>query len=319
MSSAGTPAPGTDGGGVPERRSSPGGNVVTGSLAAVGFHQPASVALVETVRPRRQPLDVVLSQNAWNFLSRSEFAALARDYDPRRRTLYRARRTVARVNTRRARSNVVLSHYMADLLTARGLSPVVSPVTLPLELCATGPAPIRAPAGIDGPFVVVPGTLTPYKRADYALDLLRLLPPSERPLLVLAGTDDGSGQQQRLSSILETAQVRHWIGSVDRDEMSWLLAHAVATLVPSRLESLSFSVAEALVLSPRVMASPLSVHREVAERLGLDPQWLPPEPDIETARALLDPVAAAPTVDRAGYRQEWHDLAALIAERSDQK
>lgn len=317
MTAPGPPASGSPGRGVPERRSSPGGNVVAGSLAAIGFHQAPSVALVETVRPGRRALDAVLSQNAWNFVARSEFAALSRPYAPRRRGLYRARRAVATLNTRRARTNVVLSDYMATLLADRGLDPVVAPVTLPLDLCDDAPPPMRAPAGLDRPFVLVPGTLTPYKNADYALDLLRRLPPESRPLLVLAGTDDGSGQQQRIETRLAADGLRHWLGPVSREEMSWLLAHADATIVPSRLESLSFSVAEALVLSPRVLASPLPVHREVAGRLGREPEWLPPAPDDETARLLLEPVPAVPAIDRASYRQEWHDLAALLTSRSE--
>lgn len=292
---------------------------MAGSLATVGYHQPLSVALVETVRPRLRPHDVVLSQNAWNYLPRATFARLLGPYEPRRRGLYCARRAVAGVNARRARTNVVLSHYMADLLSARGLDAVVAPVTLPLDLCDTDPPSMRAPSGIDRSYVLVPGTLTPYKNADYAIDLLRLLPEQQRPLLVFAGTDDGSGQQQRITRALNRAGLRHWLGPVTREEMSWLLVHAVATVVPSRLESLSLSVAEALALSPQVLASPLPVHREVARRLAREPRWIPDEPDLATAQMLLETPSEVPAVDRAPFRQEWHDLAALLAARSQDR
>jgi glycosyltransferase involved in cell wall biosynthesis len=301
--------------GVPQRRSSPGGNVVTGSLTAIGYHQAQSVALVETGRPRLRPYDVVLCQNAWNFVPEMEFSALARSYQPGRRALSRARRAVATVNSRRARTPVVLSHYMAGLLAYQGVRPVVSPVTLPLELCEPSPPLMRAVAGITEPFLLVPGTLTPYKNADYAIDLLRLLDPDQRPLLVLAGTDDASGHHQQLSAELVRSGLRHWIGPVNRQEMSWLLTHALTTIVPSRLESLSFSMAEALVLSSHVLASTLPVHREVAARLGREPHWLPAEPDVATAHALLEHHAVAPMADVAAYLEEWHDLGAVLTAR----
>lgn len=303
--------------GVPARRSSPGGNVVTGSLAALGYHQPASVALVETAAPRRGRFDVVLSQNAWNFISRREVRELfGLGYTPRRRALYLARRAVARLNTRRAGVNVALSDDMARLMSQQGLTPVVSRVTLPLELAQAPDTPGRPVEGVEGPFVVVPGTLTPYKDADHAIDLLEQLEPSRRPLLVLAGTDDGSGHQQRVLERLRASGVRHRLQPVDRDEMTWLLRHATATVIASRLESLSFSLAEALLLSRQVLASPLPVHREVAGRLGREPVWLARVADRSTAERLLDDRAPAPRTPTTPFVDEWHALVDLLLDRA---
>ena len=312
MSNADPGLSGHEGGSASVRRSSPGGYAVSDSLSAVAYRADPAVALVETVRPGLRRHAAVVSQNAWNFIPGDEFADLCRSYGSQRRQLYRARRAVAGINCRRSRSNIVLSEYMASLLRRRGLDPIVVPVTLPIDLCAdAGPEPTPV-AGVEGPFVVVPGTLTWYKDAEYAIDLLQLIPEPQRPLIVLAGTDDGSGCQEYLRSRLLSVRQPHRIGPATRAQMSWLLRNALATVVPSRLESLSFSLAEALVLSPRVWASPLTVHHEVAGRIGRTPSWLPSEPDEETANALLLPPGPMSPLSTAPFAEDWHRLAGVL-------
>lgn len=309
------------------RRSSPGGYAVSDSLAAAGFVPDDRVALVETARPVREPHAAVVCQNAWNFLPRANYSRLVTEYAPRRRALYLARRRMAALNTRRARTNVVLSTYMRGLLAARGRRTTLAEVTLPWDLCtaedvaAAGagvlPGDPSAPIGlppVDRPFVLVPGTLTWYKSPGYALELLARVPAADRPLLVLAGTDDGSGCAQDTRARADAAGIETWIGPAERPAMKWLLAHARLTLVPSRLESLSFSMAEALLLSPRVAALPIPVHTEMVERLGRRPVWLTDHPSAVDLDQLLAPVDPVEPVDVAPFREQWFDLARVLAE-----
>ncbi|MDZ5661157.1 glycosyltransferase [Nocardioides sp. zg-1308] len=309
------------------RRSSPGGYAVSDSLAAAGFVADPRIALVETARPGRTPYDAVVCQNAWNFLPRDHYARLVTEYAPRRRALYLARRRVAAHNTRRARTNVVLSTYMRDLLAARGRRTTLAEVTLPWDLCtaddvaSAGAGSLRAAASsatglppVHRPFVLVPGTLTWYKSPGYALDLLARIPAAERPLLVLAGTDDGSGCAQDTRSRAAAAGIEAWIGPAERPTMKWLLAHAQLTLVPSRLESLSFSMAEALLLSPRVAALPIPVHGEMVERLGRRPVWLTDDPAAVDLDELLAPLEPVDPVDVAPFRAQWFELAGVLNE-----
>lgn len=299
---------------VDRRRSSPGGHVVARSVEAAGFTHLASVALVETVKPTLRPARVVLSQNAWNYLPRAEFATLAGAYPPRHRLLYRARRGMARVNSRRTAHNVALTDYMGDLVRSTGVECSVVPVTLPWDMSGGRLPAAVAVAGVDRPFVVVPGTFTWYKDAHYALDLLEMIPAPERPLIVLAGTDDDSGCHDDLRARLAARSLEHWMGPVNRGEMAWLLREATATVIPSRLESLSFSLAEALVLSRRVLASPLPVHLEVAQRLGRAPLWLTERPTAEMAAALVGEPADMPSVSTLPYDDEWVLLAEKLTE-----
>jgi hypothetical protein len=307
------------------RRSSPGGHAVSDSLAAAGYAPDPRVALVETARPVRVSSAAVVCQNAWNFLPGSDYARMATDYAPRRRALYRARRTVAGLNTRRAGTNVVLSAYMRDLLASSGRRTTLAPVTLPWDLCTAddvatagaGPLPADAtaphgPPPVDRPFVLVPGTLTWYKSPRYALELLARVPAADRPVLVLAGTDDGSGCAQDTRERAAAVGVEAWIGPVGRPAMKWLLAHAAVTLIPSRLESLSFSMSEALLLSRRVAALPIPVHREMAERLGREPVWLPDDPAAVATDEVLAEGDRAASTDVAPFHEQWRELARVL-------
>jgi hypothetical protein len=309
------------------RRSSPGGHAVSDSLAAAGYVPDPGVALVETARPVRTPHAAVVCQNAWNFLPRSDYAHLVAEYAPRRRALYLARRQVAALNTRRARTNVVLSTYMRDLLADRGRRTTLAEVTLPWDLCTAddvaaagaGPVPVEpsaaaGPPPVDRPFVLVPGTLTWYKSPGYALDVVGRIPAAERPQLVFAGTDDGSGCAAATRARAAAAGIDAWIGPADRPAMKWLLSHAALTLIPSRLESLSFSMSEALLLSRRVAALPIPVHREMAERLDRRPTWLTADPADVDLGELLAPGEDVDPVDVAPFREQWFELARVLAE-----
>lgn len=307
------------------RRSSPGGHAVSDALIAAGFVPDPGVALVETVRPARTPRVAVVCQNAWNVLPRREYADLVGAYAPRRRALYLARRAVAGLNTRQARTNVVLSDYMRHLLAARGRRTTLAPVTLPWDLCSTaevaaagdGTFPVTGsavpgPPPVDRPFVLVPGTLTWYKDPLYALDLVARIPAPDRPQLIFAGTDDGSGCARATRARADALGLGAWLGPVDRPQMKWLLSHAALTLIPSRLESLSLSMSEALLLSRRAAALPIPVHREIALRLGRDPVWLPPDAADVDLDHLLAPAPPVGPVDVRAFREQWFELACVL-------
>lgn len=256
---------------VKSPRRSPGGYVVDQALEESGLTWEPWLALVETARPRSFPFRAVLCQNAWNFIPRAEFRRLLEEYPLRSRLLYRARRGVARLNVRRASRVIVLSRYMAALVrpVARGEVELVEADLVPSLLRA---AP-RRPPWLSGNrrFVVVPGTITWYKRPHLALELVD---GSDGVQIVFAGADDGSGCLQELRRRAEGLGLDHCIGLADHEETLWLLQHAEAAFVLGALESLSLSLAEALTFSQRVVASDIPVHREVAARIGRTPLWL---------------------------------------------
>ena len=74
-------------------------------------------------------------------------------------------------------------------------------------------------------------------------------------------------------------------------------------VIPTRLESLSLCMAEALVLSPHVIASPIPAHRELAARLGRRPTWIGGEVSAPTP---------PPQIDMARIQEEWDQLGEVL-------
>jgi glycosyltransferase involved in cell wall biosynthesis len=247
--------------------------------------------MVETARPRPRGAEVVLVQNAWNFVPEAEFRALARPYPAPMRRRMEHRRLLARLNTRRATRIVALTKPMADL-TGRSVGRAVelSEVLYPLSLLDSADDHTGLPVE---PFVLVPGTLTWYKDPVVALTTVAAGPDLPRRV-VFAGSDDGSGCWAEVQRVASSLGLRVTGGAVPPPVMRTALTRAVAVIVGSRLESLGFSLTEALALAPgRVIASPLASHRALAERVGRVPEWLgeqspgttgggvpsPPDPD----------------------------------------
>jgi glycosyltransferase involved in cell wall biosynthesis len=273
------------------RRRSLGGRVVEDSLTQVGYAFRPTVLMVETARPRPRGAAAVLVQNAWNFVPEAEFRELARPYPAPMRRRMEHRRLLARLNTRRAARIVALTTPMADL-TGRsvGRAVEVSEVLYPLSLLDPADDHTGLP---EEPFVLVPGTLTWYKDPVVALTTVAARPDLPRRV-VFAGSDDGSGCWSEVQRVASTLGLRVTGGAVPPPVMRTALRRAAAVIVGSRLESLGFSLTEALALAPgRVIASPLASHRALAERVGRVPEWLgeqrpgttggdvpsPPDPD----------------------------------------
>ena len=265
-----------------------GGTVVEDSLRGVGFTLPGEqCALVETQRPRRAPFTAVLAQNAWNVLPRAEFTRLAAPYPPRMVTRMRLRRLVSAMNLRRARHVVCLSEAMGDLVRASGVPGervVVAPAYLALDMAE--PATTGAEQAGE-PYVLVPGTMTWYKDPQQALTTAAELGLAQ---VRFAGPDDGSGCWEDVQQVALAKGLRVSLETLGRDGMRRALREAALVVLPSRLESLGFSLGEALHHADRVVASALPAHVEAATWLGSSPAWLPD----------YDVVAAAPTTLRSG-------------------
>lgn len=264
-------------------RRSLGGTVVEDSLRGVGFVLPdARCALVETQRPGSKPFAAVLAQNAWNVLPRADFARLAAPYPSRMVARMRLRRVVSAVNLRRARHVVCLSEAMGELVRAAGVPDervVVAPAYLALDMAEPATAGSE-PAG--EPFVLVPGTMTWYKDPQRALTTAAELGLAR---VRFAGPDDGSGCWEDVQRVATEKGLRVSLETLGRDEMRRALRDAALVVLPSRLESLGFSLGEALHHADRVVASALPAHVEAASWLGASPAWLPDHDVVAAASA----------------------------------
>lgn len=295
------------------RRLSLGGEVVELGLTRSGFSLPAAsdVALVETERPRRGAFSVVLVQNAWNVVDVRTFVGLLRQYPPGKWPRVTLRRLMAWVNLRRAHRVVVLSSAMAALTRRLVPSTEVCPVTVPLDFL-DGATPPQDPTweGV----ALVPGTITWHKNTAQAAAVVSALRDRGCPVtkIVLAGKDDGSGMLARTMEAAARAGVPCEQRVLSREEMRQATASAEVVVLPSRLESLSLSMAEALLLGRFVVASRIPAHVEMAGRLDREPVW------IGSGGVLAGACGLMPADQRAKWRAEWKNLGeSLGLDRQD--
>lgn len=253
-------------------RRSLGGEVVESSLAVAGYElNNPEVSLVETAIPKFRPFRVVLAQNAWNFLPEATFRAMASPYPLKMRIRMRQRRTVARVNVSRSQRVVCMSEAMAKLVEDYGVDSSkirVAPAYLPLDMR------IRATDNGTAEWtdeVLVPGTVTWYKRPQ---DALALAADRGFRRLRFLGPDDGSGCWQEVREIARSRGLLVSREVHSRAAMHEALTTASLVVLPSGLESLGFSLGEAIAHARKVVASPLPAHVEAANWFGVEPEWL---------------------------------------------
>lgn len=287
-------------------RRSLGGSAVEESLALVGFdahRYSKSVSLVETHIGR---VNAYVCQNAWNYISASQFLELQREYPLGHRIRPLARRALAQTNLRRSGIAIVLSEYMLGLMKANEPKTKMIPVTLPLDILTHVSRGNQLPEGT----VLVPGSVTSYKAPEVALGLV----PEFREMgymareVFFAGPSDGTDITQRLRRRANKLDTRFRNAVLTRVEMRDALETAELVVLPSKLESLGFSLAESLVFSEHVVARDLPSHRELSKRLGREPIWLSgTHLSNEGDPKCVDPGSPV-------WKDEWQFLASELSE-----
>ena len=278
---------------------SPGGQVVEVGLRAQGFDLESrrDVVLVETTKMRARPFNVVLAQNAWNVIPVADFVRHLADYPRAMWPRFLARRAVALANLRRAGTVVCLTEAMAELCRAHTARTKVAGVTVPVDLLrGFAGGGTKLPSGT----LLVPGTVTWYKHPHAALEVFTR--EARFSQVLFAGGDDGSGAWLDVQAKAAQRGIPCSRAVLSRPDMREACRTAEAVVVASQLESLSFSLAEALFLAPQVYASRIPAHREVARRLHMEPDWMD---DVGIGRVRASALQKTGTAT---------DVRALIAE-----
>jgi glycosyltransferase involved in cell wall biosynthesis len=185
-------------------------------------------------------------------------------FPPAWRTLYR---TGARAAVRRADVLVVPSQATRNDLIERGADPErirVTPLASSLPDAGLEPQEVAARHGIDGPFVLCPGTLEPRKNQ---VRLIRAYRQAARELphaLVLAGPDgwlmeelDAEIARSGSGTIVRT-------GRLDADELDALYRAAHVVAYPSLYEGFGLAIVEAMARGVPVVTSTTPACAEVA-------------------------------------------------------
>ena len=179
------------------------------------------------------------------------------------------------------------------------------------QVHAPGPGEVRRP---DRPRVLSLGNARPHKNLEVLLHAVALLPPDERPVLVLPG----EGLGVTFSGLVEALDVSADVmmpGWVSDDGLEMLFATSSAYLSPSLFEGFGLPVLEAMQRGVPVACSDIPVLSEVAgdAALRFDPHSA--ESVASAVRCILnDPVRAADLAARGRARAAlftWERTAEL--------
>ncbi len=171
----------------------------------------------------------------------------------------------------------------ADLTELLGV-PADRVTVVPLAGPPPVPAPPAPPAG--APFLLSTGNRLPHKNYEVLLRALALLPPAQRPLLVVPGSDGPDSLRPLVDELGLTADVelRGW---VDAAELDALYRGATAYVAPTRFEGFGLPVLEAMARGCPVVCSDLPVLREVGGDAAVYVDTTRPEPLAAALRTVL--------------------------------
>jgi len=170
-----------------------------------------------------------------------------------------------------------------------------------------GVAPLEAPPAdtVRQRFALEPGRyflfaarLVPEKGADLLLDAYREL-PGDLPLVIAGGSshsDDYVAKLQRRAAADPRVRL---LGYVHGDALHALYAHALAFVLPSKLEGLSLSLLEAMRLGALVIASDVAANLEVIGAAAQESCAMRfRSGDALDLRRTLEQAAALPALER---------------------
>lgn len=278
------------------QRWSLGGDAVLQSLVASGLAESRrGVYLRETHRPELDRPAAVLAQNALTVAPPGQLRTILAGSPVKTRAKTAAMVGVARVNLKRARRIVVLSHTMAgyveQAVPGAGSRLVVCPVTLPLDL-RDHATPALQPRE---PVVAVIGSVSPHKDFDTTIRALaRAAPDLGLRHVVVYGEPTDASVGRHLTTLAGRLGIDLRTTEVGRADLLRAVSRAAVVVVPGVLESLGLALPEACVATSAVAATDIPAHRELAARLSATVDWFAPG-DVDDAYAAILAAAARET------------------------
>jgi glycosyltransferase involved in cell wall biosynthesis len=166
---------------------------------------------------------------------------------------------------------------------------------------APAPRPAALPPEIQSKaFLLFLGRLSIRKGVDVLLDALATVPAAARPLVVLAGSGAERAALDARCMRLGVVEATRFLGQVTGPAKTWLLQHAIATVIPSRdWEAFPLVILESFAAGTPVIAPRIPGLRELVTpgRTG----WLvEPEAPAELSQALREAIADPARAARMG-------------------
>jgi glycosyltransferase involved in cell wall biosynthesis len=235
-------------------------------------------------------------------------------------------RLVAKTVFGRARAVTACSSDLARRAIALGADPQrieVVPYGVDIERFkpdSQARAELRARAGVGTHrlMLVSAGRLVRKKGFEYLIDAVARIPPTERPVLVLAGDGDLRAELEARAAGAAVADSVRFVGNQTQDEVGRWLAAADVVAVPSvrddsgNVDGLPNVVLEALASGTPLVTTPAGGIGSVVEagRTGFvvaerDPAGLAASPDL---RSRIGQAARAMVMERYGWERTARQL-----------
>lgn len=215
------------------------------------LHCPANLA------PARSPVPVVLTLHDVNAFSVASDSLLTRGT---RWLMARSFRAATAVITDSQWSADEIRRFLPTTATPLTVIPPVGPPPPPDAREGERPAFLGTDASRE--LVLAGGNRLPHKNWEGLLRALATIPDEHRPLLVITG---GSGDDPLAGEVAELGLDADVVlpGWITGAEMAWLYQHAALFVLPSRYEGFGLGVLESMQRGCPVLASDISVLREV--------------------------------------------------------
>ncbi len=155
----------------------------------------------------------------------------------------------------------IIEYYQADPERIKVIPP---PVDFNAEVSATTLEEVRTSFNLPSEFLLFVSSITERKNLSGLLQALHMIPPSERPPLVIVGTGNQESLLKKYAIDHDLSKDIHWVGHVNNSELPAFYHLATALVYPSFYEGFGLPIVEALLCSTPVITSRTSSMPEAA-------------------------------------------------------
>jgi len=188
-----------------------------------------------------------------------------------------------------------------------GVDPAVAPPDRPCEAFSEL---------AKSPFLLTLGRLHRYKGLDVLLNALAIMQNDglTPPTVVIAGEGKEGDNLRSLAKTLGVNDSVHFVGNVQGNNKSWLLANCLFFLQPSRQEGMPLTVLEAMAYGKAVLGTKITGTEELVTD-GLNGALVSPEDAGSLAKAIcrLTPGGTLRELGKhaksLAQRMSWHSIA----------
>lgn len=157
--------------------------------------------------------------------------------------------------------NDIIEYYQADPERIKVIPP---PVDFNAQVSASKLDDVRSSFNLPNEFLLFVSSITARKNLSGLLKALQMMPPGDRPPLVIVGTGNQESILRQYVAAHDLSKEVHWVGHVNNSELPAFYHLATALVYPSFYEGFGLPIVEALLCDTPVITSKTSSMPEAA-------------------------------------------------------